>query len=46
MNLAGFKFHSLQGSPKRYSVWVSGNWRISFGFQDGDAVAVDLEDYH
>lgn len=46
MNLPGLKFHALHGSPKRYSVWVSGNWRITFGFQDGDAVAIDLEDYH
>ena len=46
MNLPGLKYHALHGSPARYSIWVSGNWRITFGFRDGDAVEVDLEDYH
>jgi plasmid maintenance system killer protein len=26
--------------------WMSGNWRITFGWLDGDAVDVDMEDYH
>jgi proteic killer suppression protein len=30
----------------RYSVWVSGEWRITFGWDGDDAVDVDLEDYH
>lgn len=46
MNLPGFQFHPLRGTPKRYAVSVSGNWRITFGFQDGDAIEIDLEDYH
>lgn len=47
MSLPGFKFHGLTGARKgTYSVWVSGNWRITFGFEDGDAVDVNLEDYH
>jgi len=25
---------------------ASGNWRITFGWMDGDAIDVDLEDYH
>lgn len=29
-----------------YSVWMSGNWRITFEFEAGDAVRVNLEDYH
>jgi proteic killer suppression protein len=28
------------------AVWVSGNWRITFRFEDGDAVDVDYVDYH
>lgn len=47
MNLPGYKFHGLKGARKSaYAVWVSGNWRITFRFQDGDAFDVDLEDYH
>ena len=29
-----------------WSVTISGNWRIIFGFEDGDAFDVDLMDYH
>lgn len=46
LNLPGYRFHLLRGAPKRYAVAVSGNWRITFGFVDGDAVDVNLEDYH
>ena len=47
MALAGFGFHPLKGDRKgTYSVSVSGNWRITFGFADGDATDVNLEDYH
>jgi proteic killer suppression protein len=30
----------------RYAVTASGNWRVTFGWSDGDAIDVDLEDYH
>jgi len=30
----------------QWSVCVSGNWRVVFRFEDGEAVAVDLIDYH
>jgi toxin HigB-1 len=47
MNLPSYKLHKLQGDhPPRWSVWVSGNWRITFAFVDGDAVDVNYEDYH
>lgn len=46
MNIPGWKFHGLNGKPKRWSVWVTGNWRITFGFTNQDAEAVDIEDYH
>jgi toxin HigB-1 len=47
MNLSGFRFHELGGRNKgRFAVGASGNWRITFGWADGDAVDVDLEDYH
>jgi proteic killer suppression protein len=46
MNIPGLRFHGLQGKPKRYAVDASGNYRITFGFDGPDAIAVDLEDYH
>ena len=47
MNLPGFRLHPLKGRRKGvWSVWVSGNWRVTFRFEDGDAFDVKLEDYH
>jgi proteic killer suppression protein len=47
MDLPGFRFHGLKGRDKgRFAVDASGNWRVTFGWLDGDAVDVDLEDYH
>ncbi len=45
MDVPGWFFHGLSGM-KRYSVRVTGNWRITFGWDGQDAVDVDLEDYH
>lgn len=46
MDLPGYRFHGLQGKPKRYSVRVTGNYRITFGWNGEDAIDVDIEDYH
>jgi len=47
MDIPGFKLHPLKGSDKgRWSIWVNGNWRITFEFRDGDAFVLDYEDYH
>ena len=47
MNLPGYRFHALKGDRKgAYAVSVSGNWRLTFRFMEGDAVDVNLEDYH
>jgi proteic killer suppression protein len=47
MNLPGFDFHSLKGfDPTRYTVHVNGPWCITFEFDAGDALRVDLEQYH
>lgn len=47
MNIPGFKHHALKGKLKgRWSIWVSGNWRITFEFRDGNAFILDYEDYH
>ena len=47
MRLPGFGFHPLKGPSKgRYAVTVSGNYRITFAWDDEDAVDVHFEDYH
>ena len=47
MNVPGWGLHALTGNlAGHYSVSVSGNWRMTFGFDDGDAVLVDYQDYH
>ena len=46
MNIPGFNFHGLRGTPKRYSVHVNGPWCVTFGWDENDAVDVDLEQYH
>lgn len=47
MDVPGFKLHPLKGEEKgRWSVWVNGNWRVTFEFKDGQAYALDYEDYH
>jgi toxin HigB-1 len=46
MNIPMFAFHGLQGNPKRYSVKVNKNYRITFGWHGDCAVDVNLEDYH
>jgi proteic killer suppression protein len=43
----GNRLHELQGGQEGvWSVAVSGNWRITFRFTDGNAHDVDLIDYH
>jgi proteic killer suppression protein len=47
MAIPAYRLHKLAGEkPDRWSVWVSGNWRITFSFENGEALAVDYEDYH
>lgn len=47
MGLPGFKLHKLSGKERQtWSVWVNGNWRVTFYFEDGDAFVVDYRDYH
>ena len=43
----GYRLHRLQGDRRgQWSVRISGNWRIVFRFDEGEAVDVDLIDYH
>jgi proteic killer suppression protein len=47
MNFPGSDFHLLKGNFKGfYSIHVNGNWTIIFRFEKGDALDVDLVDYH
>lgn len=47
LDLPGFRLHPLKGDLKGFwSITVSGNWRIIFRFEQGDAFDVDLVDYH
>jgi proteic killer suppression protein len=47
MDLPGLYLHQLKGKYRgRWSVRVSGNWRLTFKFDGPDAFDVDYEDYH
>jgi proteic killer suppression protein len=47
MGLPGYRLHPLSGELKGFwSVSVNANWRIVFRFADGQALDVDLIDYH
>jgi len=46
LNQPGFDFHALHGKPQRYTVHVNGPWCITFGWDQGKALGVDLEQYH
>ena len=47
MAYPGSNLHLLE--PKQWGRWavkVSGNWRVTFRFENGDAYEVNYEDYH
>jgi len=47
MNFPGSDLHFLKGDRRGlWAVRVSGNWRMTFMFQNGDAHVVDYVDYH
>ena len=47
MNIPGWKLHRLSGELKdHWSIWVSGNWRLTFRFQGNNVEVVDYQDYH
>jgi toxin HigB-1 len=47
MNLPGWGLHPLKGCDLKghYSVWVNGNWRMTFTFEGTDAILVDYQNY-
>jgi addiction module HigA family antidote len=43
----GFDLHRLKGNRQdEWAISVSGNWRITFEFVKGEALDINLEDYH
>ena len=47
LDLPGYRLHLLRGNQRGlWSIAISGNWRITFRFEDGDVYDVDLVDYH
>ena len=47
LNIPGYRLHQLKGNQKGiWSIALSGNWRITFRFDHGNAHDVDLLDYH
>jgi proteic killer suppression protein len=47
MDAPGLRLHPLRGDLQDfYSLTVSGDWRVIFRFENGDALDVDYLDYH
>lgn len=47
MNRPGWDCHPLKGGLSgHWAISVNGNWRLTFAFENGDAVLVDYQDYH
>lgn len=47
MRLPGLRLHPLKGDRRgQWAVWVTGNWRVVFRFEDHHVTDVDLVDYH
>jgi proteic killer suppression protein len=47
IDLPGWGLHPLTGKMRgRHAIRVSGPWRITFEFRDGDAYLVDFLQYH
>ena len=47
IDIPGYRLHPLKGERKgEWSVSVSGNWRVTFRFDEGDVTDLNYEDYH
>ena len=43
----GWRLHPLKGDLKGFwSITITGNWRVIFRFEGGDAFDLELVDYH
>ena len=42
-----YRLHQLKGDMKgHWSIWINGNWRLTFRFIASDVELVDYQDYH
>jgi len=47
LNVPGWNLHALTGDlAGHWSLWVSGNWRLTFAFDGEDVILLDYQDYH
>ena len=47
LTIPSFRTHQLKGKlAGHWSIWVNGNWRVTFRFVDQDIELVDYQDYH
>jgi proteic killer suppression protein len=47
MKIPGWDLHPLKGSLRdHWSIKVNGNWRVTFAFENENAILVDYQDYH
>ena len=47
LDIPGYRLHPLKGNKQGiWSITVSGNWRVTFEFTDGNVFIVNYEDYH
>ena len=45
--IPSFRTHPLKGDlAGHWSIWVNGNWRVTFRFVESDVELVDYQDYH
>lgn len=47
LTIPSFRLHALSGKlAGHWSIWINGNWRITFRFLESDVELVDYQDYH
>ncbi|SDB83622.1 proteic killer suppression protein [Raineyella antarctica] len=47
LSIPSFRTQQLKGDlTGHWSIWVNGNWRVTFRFIEADVELVDYQDYH
>jgi len=47
MDIPGLRFHRLKGEMAgRFSLRLTGNWRVTFAWSEQGAIDIYIEDYH